>query len=97
MTRERNGGSKLLFAGLCVGVVVCLIVESGRFRSPAHFPPMNADDNPNKFVLWTGESSIRYTFTYDPHAADVWLFQSGGRPATGTNAILPKPKWYWTK
>jgi hypothetical protein len=36
------------------------------------------DNNPNTFYLWSGGTSFAYTFTYDPHAADVWLFQSGG-------------------
>jgi hypothetical protein len=57
---------------------------------------LNAGNNPNYFVIWQTNSSFQYTFTYDPHAADVWLFQSGGRPRGTNESPLPKPKWTWT-
>ena len=37
-----------------------------------------ADNNPNRFFLWGTSTSYRYAFTYDPHAADMWLFECGG-------------------
>jgi hypothetical protein len=35
------------------------------------------NDNSDKFHLWTTNLSHNYTFTYDPHAADEWLFHAG--------------------
>ena len=53
-------------------VAVCVVIASRR-----HAPALReADDNPNKFFLCaTGrEFSVRYT--YDPHAADLWMFRT---------------------
>jgi hypothetical protein len=44
----------------------------------------NPGNNPNKFFLWATNSSYCYTFTYDPHAADVWRFESGGGYGSST-------------
>ena len=49
-------------------------------NSPALSQDRNKD-NPDKFCLWLTNSAYTYTFTYDPRAADKWLFQTGG-PAT---------------
>ena len=43
-------------------------------------PPNN---NPQKFYLWSTGASVSHSFTYDPHAADVWLFRSGGGTMLG--------------
>ena len=36
------------------------------------------NDNPDKFYLFATNSSYNCTFTYDPRAADEWLFHTGG-------------------
>lgn len=56
----------------------------------------NPGNNPNYFVIWKSNTSLHYTFTYDPHAADVWRVQSV-KMSNSTNApSLPRPKWIWT-
>lgn len=67
-------GGGLLFAGL------------HHFQSAKIHEPRKVDDNPDKFFLWTTNTSFHYIFTYDPHAADVWLFESGGGRLSETNA-----------
>jgi hypothetical protein len=37
----------------------------------------DSDDNPDKFYLQATSSSFNYAFTYDPRAADEWLFHNG--------------------
>ncbi len=60
-----------LLAVLCLGALARFTWTSqGRWVKP--------DDNPDKFHLWTTNSSYGYAFTYDPHAADVWLFRTVG-------------------
>jgi hypothetical protein len=39
-------------------------------------------DNPDRFYLQATRTNIDYHFTYDPLAADHWLFRTGG--PTGT-------------
>jgi len=36
-----------------------------------------ATNNPQDFFLWGNNSSVSYSFRYDPRAADEWLFHSG--------------------
>ena len=88
----RFGKNRLfLVCGLLIGGI--LFAVSGRFRPATVFEGRKVNDNPDKFFLWTTNKSFHYIFTYDPHAADVWLFESGGgnlsesntRPAIATN------------
>jgi len=53
-------------------------------RFPASMTGLE-DDNPQKFHMWATGCSFSYTFTCDPHAADIWMFQTGG----GTMLVLP--------
>ena len=97
MSRNPNGRTNLAFAWLCVTTLVVLLALLGHVKTRARPPAINAGDNPNYFVIWETNSSLHYTFTYDPHAADIWLFQSGGQPTGNTNVFsLPRPKWTWT-
>lgn len=60
----------LLAAAFCLGVLSYFKLTSQvRLEEP--------DNNPDKFHLWATNSSYGYTFTYDPHAADAWLFRTG--------------------
>jgi len=90
---DRRGNFAL--GGLCAAVVLGILLWN---RHQRHAHPPDVDDNPNKFVLWKANYSYRYTFTYDPHAADVWLFESGGgvRGINTKSSVLPNPKWTWT-
>ena len=38
---------------------------------------LDLTNNPDKFFLWGTTTNFHYTFTYDPHAADEWRFESG--------------------
>jgi len=49
-----------------------------------------ANDNPDQFYLWTTNRSFHYTYVYDPHAADVWQFESAGGISGKTNATTVK-------
>ncbi|HEX4121323.1 MAG TPA: hypothetical protein VH619_11950 [Verrucomicrobiae bacterium] len=37
-------------------------------------------NNPDKFYMWGTTTNFQYAFTYDPHAADGWLFEWGNAP-----------------
>jgi hypothetical protein len=37
----------------------------------------NERDNPDQFYLEATRTNIEYNFTYDPLAADHWLFRTG--------------------
>ena len=61
----------LLAAVFCLGVL-------GYFKLTSQVRLEKPDNNPDKFHLWATNSSYGYTFTYDPHAADAWLFRTVG-------------------
>lgn len=81
--------------------VVCLLMVVFWFCRSLHTqiqPPLPGMvlNNPNAFVAWSTNTSVHYTFTYDPHAADVWRFETGGTASPDTNNFsLAKPKWIW--
>jgi hypothetical protein len=60
----------LLVAAFCLGLF-------GYFKLTSPVRLEEPDNNPDKFYLWATNSSYGYTFTYDPHAADAWLFRTG--------------------
>lgn len=70
----------------CLFITISFFVVFTHFKLSSHVGTDKVGNNPNKFCLWATNSSFRYTFTYDPHAADVWLFESGGGHMTGTGA-----------
>ena len=88
-TRRRRVGL-VLFAGMLTGILwLEMWHRAGSFPGRAY----RADHNPNKFYLWseTGRFTYTYTFTYDPRAADEWLFESGGcldRPRAQESSFL---------
>jgi hypothetical protein len=83
---------------MLLGVVILAIcLASCRVKTRHAANPEDWNGNPNKFVVWKTNSSIHYTFNYDPHAADGWLFESSGQSSNQTNHLSPlKPKWIWT-
>jgi hypothetical protein len=64
---------------LLVGLGLALRAHTGAVRTRVE------NDNPNRFYRYaTGkEFSIRYT--YDPHAADLWMFRTAEGHLTGNN------------
>ena len=85
---------------LAFGAVSVLMVMFwvGRLvhNTRAAWPAKNPNYNPNAFVAWSTNSSVYYVFTYDPHAADVWRFETGGQALANTNdPTWIKPKWVW--
>src|ERR1035441_4057335 len=55
----------------------------------------NASSNPQDFFVWATNSSISYSFRYDPRAADEWLFHSGAwlfATSLPTGTVTPT---YW--
>ena len=47
--------------------------------------------NPDSFYLWvatTNNSGYGYSFTYDPHAADDWLFDSAAVAWNQTSLVF---------
>ena len=65
----------LLIPGLLVAVF-CVVVP-GYLKLTGNVRMEEPDDNPDKFHLWTTNSSYGCSFIYDPHAADAWLFRTG--------------------
>jgi len=76
--------SNLQFGPACrmlvLGLLAAVLVWMGwdRPEKSARVRLRTVDNNPNRFRLWGNSNSYSYTFTYDPHAADVWLFESAG-------------------
>ncbi len=52
---------------------VIIIAAFRVFPLASHFKP---DNNPDKFYLWTTGNTYSFTYTYDPHAADLWMFRT---------------------
>jgi hypothetical protein len=96
MERNWNGSTNRAFGLVCVLMALFWIGRHAHNKTRRTLPTQQANNNPNGFIAWSTNSSVRYTFTYDPHAADVWRFESGGQPVAATNnSSLPKPKWTW--
>jgi hypothetical protein len=49
----------------------------GVFRA-SYVSARREPNNPQDFHLWSTGATYTYTFRYDPRAADVWSFKSGG-------------------
>jgi hypothetical protein len=60
---------------LILGAVVFL---SMGFVRLVRVPTVSERNNPQDFYLWSTSNSFDYTFRYDPRAADIWAFKSGG-------------------
>jgi hypothetical protein len=77
---KRNQHSLLKYAWLVSGLVLAAILPLvlTRFKSSFHVRERDVGNNPDHFHLWTTNSTYSYTFIYDPLAADIWLFESGG-------------------
>lgn len=97
MKRNLYGRINLALMLFVVMTLALTLALPGRFQTRAGPPAINGGSNPNYFFVWGTKASWQYTFTYDPHAADVWLFKSGGGNfSLGTNVIpTSKPKWAW--
>ena len=64
-----------LIACLLAGVAATLPLDrAGRSAVPR---AREADNNPDKFHLVAINSAYDVSFTYDPLAADQWLFRTG--------------------
>ena len=83
MHRNLSPGQKCLLAVSWVLVTILLVVASFHFNISSDVQKGEFNNNPDKFHLWATNSSYTYTFTYDPLAADQWLFRTGG--STNTN------------
>ena len=59
------------------------------WRWPLPDTAMSAtDNNPDKFYLWSTGKVFAYTFTYNPHAADAWMFRTAEGHLQNTNQVL---------
>jgi hypothetical protein len=65
---------KMILSGALLAMVFATAINVLKI-SPVEFPRGN---NPDKFYLWRTNSSCDCFFTYDPRAADEWLFHTGG-------------------
>jgi hypothetical protein len=43
------------------------------------------NDNPNKFYLYATGKEFLVRYTYDPHAADLWIFRTAEGHLSGGN------------
>ena len=81
MKRDAAAGWRWSMSISCMWVMLGCLVLVSHFGGTTKTARNRPGDNPNKFHLWATDAGFTYTFTYDPHAADVWLFQSGGSRA----------------
>ena len=52
-------------------------------------PELNSsDNNPDKFYLWTTGRGYSYRFTYNPHAADAWMFKTAEGHLESSNELI---------
>ncbi len=58
---------------LVVGILLVFISSD---RKPVE--TLNTENNPDHFHLVVANGHFTYHFTYDPLAADHWLFRTGG-------------------
>lgn len=77
----------------CLLALGCLIgaALSGSqvFKLSMHLPLQRAGNNPDKFYLWTADSTVHHEFTYDPLAADWWMFESAAGRLLEPDYLLP--------
>jgi hypothetical protein len=73
MERTRHIIAWLMAVFLAAGI---LFVFSSSERKPVQ--TLNADNNPDHFHLVATNGTVACNFTYDPLAADQWLFRTGG-------------------
>ena len=66
----------------CLLAVAVAVLSVNRSQFSAAPRASEAGDNPDKFHLVATNSAYNYSFTYDPRAADEWLFHTGGLAAT---------------
>lgn len=66
---------------LFVPAVAGLALLSFNARNRVGIEP--PDNNPQRFHLSATGTSMSYSFTYDPRAADEWHFRSGGGAIPG--------------
>lgn len=45
----------------------------------------SSESNPDKFYLWTTGRGYSFRFTYNPHAADAWMFRTAEGHLQNTN------------
>ena len=51
-------------------------------------PELNPqDNNPDKFYLWTTGKGYSFRFTYNPHAADAWMFRTAEGHLESSNVL----------
>lgn len=74
----------LLLAIISLPVVV--IVISRCFSTTAELN--SSENNPDKFYLWTTGRGYSFRFTYNPHAADAWMFKTAEGHLQDTNSTL---------
>jgi len=48
----------------------------------------SSENNPDKFYLWTTGKGYSFRFTYNPHAADAWMFKTAEGKLQNTNQML---------
>lgn len=75
------------FIGVGGLVVAGLLIASLRHYQSASEKVKRTGNNPDQFYLWTTNRLFHYTYVYDPHAADVWQFESAGGTSVKTNAV----------
>jgi hypothetical protein len=50
---------------------------------------IRVEDNPDHFHLWATNLQFGYAFTYDPLAADHWLFDSAAVARNQPTGLMP--------
>jgi hypothetical protein len=94
MTSFRWQRSLVLLPAISLVTAIILFLMSRRFvQSSATFELKAVDNNPDGFYLCATGRVFSYNFTYDPHAADDWMFrtaegsmgQLNHRPSSVTN------------
>jgi hypothetical protein len=78
MHRNLNTGQKCILAASGLLVTILLVVATFHLDISGDVQKREINNNPDKFRLWATNSTYVYTFTYDPLAADQWLFESAG-------------------
>jgi len=69
----------LVKGALALAAALILLTVCGRVRPAPDAWMLRSVNNPDRFFIWTTNgASYSHAFTYDPHAADDWLRESGG-------------------
>lgn len=76
--------ARWLLPASMLAVATVIFIALVNSKPPAELRTGEINNNPDKFHLCISNFTCECEFTYDPRAADEWLFHTGGPAAPAT-------------